>query len=433
MARSRGTAESRIQAGRSSRTGRTGWAASDQSLPPSQCSCFQIGTVSFSVSIANRAASKASPRCGADATTSDRRLRERELAQGGAAAPAARRRASAAGSPRRSRVERRRRGVFVRLVSERGARRHGLRRGRGRLRGSRRRHPRVAWSPTPIAASVGSGSVGESDPVGRRRRVGGSFGHTTGMSGHRIEPAARPAASGPTLAGRARADRNGLRAVSYSSRHARRRRRGERAATPSARPGLVSPVRAGVDSGATAHCSAAAGRAAGLGRRRARTAHRHRRCASASSAWSARSPTPAPTATGSSARIATPWSSTPTPWPPWSRASAAASSPISVVPADGGEADGRPAPASWSAPDGSSPPPTCSSTARRPPSSPSAARSWPRKVVGVDPETDLALLKVDGADLVPARLATGDGLRIGQTRGRAGRRLRAPAAGSAPA
>lgn len=37
------------------------------------------------------------------------------------------------------------------------------------------------------------------------------------------------------------------------------------------------------------------------------------------------------------------------------------------------------------------------------------------QVLGVDLETDLALLKVDGVDLVPARLATGDGLRIGQT------------------
>lgn len=46
-------------------------------------------------------------------------------------------------------------------------------------------------------------------------------------------------------------------------------------------------------------------------------------------------------------------------------------------------------------------------------------------VKGVDPETDLALLEVTGADLVPARLATGDGLRIGQ-------RVAALAAGSSP-
>jgi S1-C subfamily serine protease len=37
------------------------------------------------------------------------------------------------------------------------------------------------------------------------------------------------------------------------------------------------------------------------------------------------------------------------------------------------------------------------------------------KVLGIDPETDLALLVVDGADLVPARLGTGDNLRIGKT------------------
>ena len=47
------------------------------------------------------------------------------------------------------------------------------------------------------------------------------------------------------------------------------------------------------------------------------------------------------------------------------------------------------------------------------------------EVLGVDPETDLALLKVEGADLVPARLATGDGLRIGQS-------VAALAAGPAP-
>lgn len=46
-------------------------------------------------------------------------------------------------------------------------------------------------------------------------------------------------------------------------------------------------------------------------------------------------------------------------------------------------------------------------------------------VKGIDPETDLALLEVDGADLVPARLATGDGLRIGQS-------VAALAAGPAP-
>lgn len=39
----------------------------------------------------------------------------------------------------------------------------------------------------------------------------------------------------------------------------------------------------------------------------------------------------------------------------------------------------------------------------------------PAEILGVDVETDLAVLKVDSADLVPARLATGDGLRIGQT------------------
>lgn len=46
-------------------------------------------------------------------------------------------------------------------------------------------------------------------------------------------------------------------------------------------------------------------------------------------------------------------------------------------------------------------------------------------VRGVDPETDLALLAVEGVELVPARLGTGDGLRIGQ-------RVAALGAGPAP-
>lgn len=46
-------------------------------------------------------------------------------------------------------------------------------------------------------------------------------------------------------------------------------------------------------------------------------------------------------------------------------------------------------------------------------------------ILGVDPETDLALLQVEGADLVPARLATGDDLRVGQS-------VAALAAGAAP-
>ena len=40
-----------------------------QSLPPSWTSCFQIGTVALSVSMPKRAASNASPRCGADTAT----------------------------------------------------------------------------------------------------------------------------------------------------------------------------------------------------------------------------------------------------------------------------------------------------------------------------------------------------------------------------
>ena len=50
-------------------TGRASWAEVAQSSPPVQCSRFQIGTVSLRVSIANRAASKASARCGDETTT----------------------------------------------------------------------------------------------------------------------------------------------------------------------------------------------------------------------------------------------------------------------------------------------------------------------------------------------------------------------------
>jgi len=38
----------------------------------------------------------------------------------------------------------------------------------------------------------------------------------------------------------------------------------------------------------------------------------------------------------------------------------------------------------------------------------------PARLRGLDPETDLALLEVDGTPLQPARLASGDGLRVGQ-------------------
>src|ERR1700730_18388908 len=50
-------------------TSPSGAAPVAQSLPPAQVSFFQIGTVALSVSIANRAASKASPRWGVLATT----------------------------------------------------------------------------------------------------------------------------------------------------------------------------------------------------------------------------------------------------------------------------------------------------------------------------------------------------------------------------
>src|SRR3954453_5361199 len=48
----------------------TGWLHSAQSLPPSHVSRFQMGTVVLSVSMQNRAASNASPRCGADTAIS---------------------------------------------------------------------------------------------------------------------------------------------------------------------------------------------------------------------------------------------------------------------------------------------------------------------------------------------------------------------------
>src|SRR3954471_11826188 len=46
------------------------WASRPQLSPPSQDSRFQMGTEALSASMQNRAAANASPRCGADATTS---------------------------------------------------------------------------------------------------------------------------------------------------------------------------------------------------------------------------------------------------------------------------------------------------------------------------------------------------------------------------
>src|ERR1051326_6480185 len=48
---------------------RIGCAPVAQSEPAAQCSCFQIGTLAFTRSIAASAAAKAVPRCGLDTTT----------------------------------------------------------------------------------------------------------------------------------------------------------------------------------------------------------------------------------------------------------------------------------------------------------------------------------------------------------------------------
>ena len=61
-------------------TGRIGCSPCAQPDPALQCSCFQIGTVSFNVSMQYRAASNAASRCGDDDRDRDRRLRQRELA-----------------------------------------------------------------------------------------------------------------------------------------------------------------------------------------------------------------------------------------------------------------------------------------------------------------------------------------------------------------
>ena len=61
-------------------TGWMGCCSTAQSEPPAQCSCFQIGTDSFSVSMQNRAASNASLAVRRRDRDRDRRLRQRELA-----------------------------------------------------------------------------------------------------------------------------------------------------------------------------------------------------------------------------------------------------------------------------------------------------------------------------------------------------------------
>ena len=70
-----------------------------QSAPSRQVSCFQIGTDAFSASIAYRAASNASARCGADTTTTTARLADAELADAVEQRDCGRRSASAARIP----------------------------------------------------------------------------------------------------------------------------------------------------------------------------------------------------------------------------------------------------------------------------------------------------------------------------------------------
>ena len=144
-----------------------------QSEPPSQCSRFQIGTVSFRVSMQNRAASNASARCGDDTTTttatsdsarSPVRCSERDPVDRRPLAPGV----------GRHRGEPRDRLLLVRLVGEAGARRRALRRGRARRRGTRRPRHSPGWSPTRWRRRPG-GRAGDVDPVAGGGRLHGAI------------------------------------------------------------------------------------------------------------------------------------------------------------------------------------------------------------------------------------------------------------------
>ena len=187
-----------------------------QSEPPDQCSCFQIGTVSFSVSMQNAAASNAASRCGDE--TDDQRPTPPRAASSPTRCSSAtrsrsgqRRRASATISPI-ARV------APAPRTPRRSSRAHrrGPRRDRARRRRSVTTAPAAGVVAHASAASTGSGSSVERDPVAR---VGSGAASTATVYGTR--PGRRPA--GPS-ADRGRG-RERDRVVTLARDGARRRRR----------------------------------------------------------------------------------------------------------------------------------------------------------------------------------------------------------------
>ena len=142
--------------------------------PPGQCSCFQIGTVSFSVSMQKRAASNASARCGVDTTTTTAASDTRELAH------AVQQRDALEDRPTSARlgghgVEALDGLLLVGLVGEPGHAVAARRRGRAPRRGTRRRRRRSGWSPRrPPPRPEGTDRTDRS----RCRRQGARAGRT---------------------------------------------------------------------------------------------------------------------------------------------------------------------------------------------------------------------------------------------------------------
>ena len=136
-------------------TGRIGCSPSAQSDPPLQCSCFQIGAVSFSVSMQYRAASNASSRCGDETATATDGSDKRELTDTVQQRDPLERRASGGAPRRRSRPSR---GAPALRRPRRSSRAHprALRRDRARHRRSRRRHPSRGVVAHECSASTGS-------------------------------------------------------------------------------------------------------------------------------------------------------------------------------------------------------------------------------------------------------------------------------------
>ena len=203
------------------------WASSPQLSPPAQVSRFQMGAVSFKVSMQQRAASKASFRCGRTGGHDDRRLADGHGRPCGAGGPAARGRASGRGRRRRWP------GTGVRSGSR-----------RPRTRGAATSGRPSAWSravPVKVTTAPHDGRTAQSATTADRQRLLGQPhpGEVVGRSRARChQPTGAHVARGHGRQGRPTLRRPCLRT--------RRRRRRPRfgAAAASRGPPVAPPVRA---------------------------------------------------------------------------------------------------------------------------------------------------------------------------------------------